>query len=439
MEKHCDVIILGAGAAGLATAERLVRKGLRVIVLEARDRVGGRVATLRDRTDDVPLELGAEFVHGHPPSLLRWIRQAHLTLRPCNDSEALFWRGRLVKVDTAHAFQQPLISVPPPDRSIAEWIRARHGASLRAQMTRACVLDIYATEPEHLSALAVARMERWAHQQGGLPPFRVLEGYDRVLHAMAAKVLETPDTLLFNAVAQEVRWKPGEVRIRAQTRQGTPLGTFRARHVVVTLPLGVLKARPPAPGALRFVPRVRSHERAWHRLEMGPLLKVLLRFRTAFWRQHADTAHFGFFYTPRAPFHTWWTLSPQRDSRHLVGFSGGLAARGLSRQGERQVLEQALEGLSRLFPGSPRQLHQHLEAWRVQDWQREPYTRGGYSVVPVGALEAVDALAAPVRGTLFFAGEATHAGGGMGTVQGALDTGRRAADELLAWRDRKRR
>ncbi|RKH53313.1 hypothetical protein D7V93_26985 [Corallococcus llansteffanensis] len=179
---------------------------------------------------------------------------------------------------------------------------------------------------------------------------------------------------------------------------------------------------------------MRDQERAWNRLEMGALVKLLLRFRTAFWREQADTARFGFFHDPRSPFATWWTLSPHRRTRHLVGWSGGPAAEALSQWSERKVLGSALQGLARIFHRPVRSLHEGLEAWHLQDWQREPYTRGGYAVIPTGALDAVAALARPVGRTLFFAGEATHVGGEEGTVHGALDTGRSAAEALLARR-----
>ncbi|TSC32625.1 NAD(P)/FAD-dependent oxidoreductase [Corallococcus sp. Z5C101001] len=438
MDREADVIILGAGAAGLCAAERLMRKGLRVIVLEARDRVGGRVVTLRDTVADVPLELGAEFVHGRPSLLLQRIRRAGLTVSPCNDTYALLWRGKLGDAGAAFSFQEALVSAKAPDRPMAEWVeeqaRTRKWPPVVRAMARSYVRGFYAADPDIASTLAIARMEQSASSAGGTTPSRVLEGYDRVLHAMAEKLFATPGTLYLNAVAEEVRWKPGAVHVRARTQQGTPLGTFQGTHAIVTLPVGVLQARHPTPGAVRFVPRVREHERAWNRLEMGPLVKVLLRFRSAFWREQEDTARFGFFHAPESSFPTWWTLSPHRRTRHLVGWSGGPTAAALSRLSEKAVLALALQDLSRLFHRSVRDLHAQLESWRPQNWQHEPYTRGGYAVIPAGAMDAVDTLARPVGQTLFFAGEATHVGGEEGTVHGALETGRRAADELLARR-----
>jgi monoamine oxidase len=235
-----------------------------------------------------------------------------------------------------------------------------------------------------------------------------------------------------------VHWRPGAVSVRARTRQGAPLGTFHGRYAVVALPLGVLKARPPAPGALRFTPRLKTHEGVWGRLRMGSALKVVLRFRTAFWREQRRTSRFTFFNTPLSPFRSWWTLSPHPHSRHLVGWSTSTSADVLSRLGEAQVLEQALESLSLLFGKPTWWLHGALESWHLRDWRKDPFARGAYAVVPAGALDAVDTLATPVERTLFFAGEATSIEGG-GFIHGAFDSGHRAAEELLNTRRYARR
>ncbi|WP_163997944.1 flavin monoamine oxidase family protein [Pyxidicoccus caerfyrddinensis] len=440
MDLISDVVILGAGASGLAAAASLRRAGLRVAVLEARERWGGRVATVHDPVTEVPLELGAEFVHGAPESLRKLARRARLSIRACNDMHALSWKGRFGDGEESFRFLDALASAKPPDRPVAELLRERAKAErwspLQVAMGRAYVEGFYAANPDTASTLAIARMETAAEELGGTTPSRVMEGYDRVLRELARPLMEHPGTVFLNAVAEEVRWAAGEVRVRVRTRQGVALGQVRAKQAVVTLPLGVLRARPPEPGAVRFVPRLPEKERACGRLEMGALVKVLLRFRTAFWSEREDTRRFGFFHGPSLPVPTWWTLSP-RESRHLVGWAGGPGADALTGLQEEEVLASAVESLARIFRLPRQALHELLEAWHVQDWQREPFTRGGYAVIPAGAADAMEALATPVEGTLFFAGEATNTEGEEGTVHGAIATGERAAREVLA-RTRRR-
>jgi monoamine oxidase len=437
MDCSRDVVILGAGASGLAAADRLARAGLRIAVLEARDRPGGRVGTVRDSVEGVPLELGAEFIHGKPPMLQKLARRARVKVGTCKDAHALLWRGRLENGDVAFGFVEDLAAAEPPDRPvsqlIAEHVRSGHWSERQARLARAYVEGFYAATVESASSLAIARMEQAAEQLGGIAPSRALDGYERVLEPLVRGLMRRPGTLFFNAVAEQVRWSPRGVEVRARTREGAPLGIFRARRAVVTLPVGVLKAEPPEPGAVRFLPRIPEKERAVARLEMGPLMKVFLRFRSPFWEEREDTRRYGFFHAPDLPIPTWWTLSPLR-SRYLVGWAGGPEAEALSRLREDEVLRQAMEVLGRLFKLSRRALQEQVESWRVQDWQREPFTRGGYAVIPAGAVDAMEVLARPVLGTLFFAGEATHLEGEEGTVHGALATGLRAAREVLAAR-----
>jgi monoamine oxidase len=258
-----------------------------------------------------------------------------------------------------------------------------------------------------------------------------MQGYDRVLRPLAETLLQRPGTLFPNAVAEEIRWSPGQVRVRARTRDGAPLGLFRATRAIITLPLSILRAPPDQVGAVRFMPRLPEKERAWSRLEMGPLVKVLLRFRSDFWRARPETRRFGFFHAPALPLPTWWTLEPHR-SGHLVGWAGGPGALALSGLSEQDILGTAMETLARIFSLRSTLLQAELESWRVVNWEREPFTLGGYCVIPAGALDALEALAAPVQDTLFFAGEATNTQGEEGTVHGALETGLRAASEVLA-------
>lgn len=434
MDRPSDVIVLGAGAAGLAAADRLARTGLHVTVLEARDRVGGRVHTVPDPFTGTPLELGAEFVHGKPPVLLKLARREKLTLRPCNDRHALSWRGRLRNGDKEFDFLEALASAQPPDRPVGQLLRERARAErwpdLKMAMARSYVEGFYAASADTASTLAIARMERAAQELGGVTPSRVLEGYGRLLQPLAEGLSRRPGTLFLNAVAEEIRWSRGQVQVRGRTREGAPLGLFRATRLLVTLPVGVLKARPPEPGAVRFLPRLHEKERVWNRLEMGPLVKVILRFRSEFWQARAATRPFGFFHALDLPIPTWWTLEPHRTP-HLVGWAGGPRARGLAKRPERDVLTQALETLSRIFGLRISTLQADLEAWRIVNWQREPFTRGGYCVIPAGAVKDLETLAAPTEDTLFFAGEATNTEGEEGTVHGAMETGLRAAREIL--------
>jgi monoamine oxidase len=200
----------------------------------------------------------------------------------------------------------------------------------------------------------------------------------------------------------------------------------------VTLPLGVLQQPARAEGAVRFEPPLARKREALRHLESGPVLKAILRFRRAFWEKldsgrYADAS---FFHAPGEQFPTFWTTLPVRTPL-LVAWAGGPNTRRLEGAHADEIVRHALASFSTVF-GARMKLDDELESAWVHDWQSDPYARGAYSYVAVGGEKARDELAAPLSGTLFFAGEAADTDGEAGTVAGALQSGERAAREVIA-------
>jgi monoamine oxidase len=229
------------------------------------------------------------------------------------------------------------------------------------------------------------------------------------------------------------------VTIKAIGPEGQARDSVHAKAAVITLPLGVLRAAAGEMGAVRFEPEIPQKQEAVSRLEMGSVVKILLQFSSAFWEemriptlpkdQRLD--QMAFLHTARIPFATWWNFFPVR-STILVGWAGGPSAFPLIGKSNREILQHALASLSRILGLDAGQLEPMIQKFWICDWQTDPFARGAYSYVPVGAVDAVAALAKPVEQTLFFAGEATDAEGFGGTVDSALASGRRAAKEILA-------
>ena len=204
-----------------------------------------------------------------------------------------------------------------------------------------------------------------------------------------------------------------------------------AARAIVTLPLSLLQLPGSTEGAVRFVPALRQKERALAGLAPSPVIKVVMRFRSAFWEtldggRYEDAA---FLRSVDAPFPSFWTALPVR-APVLVAWAGGPRAERLSGIPVRDVMCQAVASLESLF-GKRARIAQKLEAAWLHDWQQDPFARGAYSYVTVGGAGARKALAAPLEGTLYFAGEATDFEGEHGTVAGALRTGTRAARQAL--------
>jgi len=423
------VIVVGAGAAGLAAADALRRAGVEVVVVEARDRIGGRVESRIDPALGVAVERGAEFVHGRPPRVIALARRAGAPVRTVPDRHVARRAGRLQRVHGAFEGAQRLLALGERDDETFEAVLARNGGPRRlgaetVELARELVRGFYLADPATASARALRRMTEGLGETGGAAPHRVVGGYARVL-APLARGLRARGALRLSCAVEEIRWRPGAVEVRVRGAAGGPLPPLRAARAIVTAPLGVLRA-----GALRFRPSLPGLACAAAALEMGPIVKVLLRFRSASW-QPRGARRLAFLHVPGAPVPVFWTLAPLAAPA-LVGWAGGPHARALAGRSARAVAAAAVRSVARGLALEPAAVEDALDGVDVADWTADPWARGGYAVFPAGSAGASEALARPVAGTLFFAGEATADPAGAGTVEGALATGERAAREAIA-------
>lgn len=429
-----DVVVIGAGAAGLAAAQKLAAAGRRVTIVEARDRAGGRIETLRLPGWPLPVEAGAEFIHGLPTVTWQVVRAAGLVA--CQIPE-MQWRsvaGQPRSLEFDDLWQQVfgrLTRFSGPDLSFAEFLK-RECSDLseeRAAQASAYVEGFNAADSRRVSCRWLREADAASGQAGAGGLFRLYAGYDRLVDWLLDEARRASAELLLGTVVTAIRWEPGEVTIEAvSSAEKAPRPPIRARRAVVTIPLGVLCAAPDAPGAVRFIPDLVEKRQVCELLHMGSVVKFALRFRTPFWEeQRLD--ELGFLHAPAEVIPTWWTTNPMRTNV-LTGWTGGPAADRLAGLDASERLAKALDSLSRAFTYDRQRLGALLEAWHITDWQADPFSRGAYSYVGVGGLDAPRRLAAPVADALFFAGEATDERLG-GTVAGALASGYRAAEEVL--------
>jgi monoamine oxidase len=416
-----DVLVIGAGVSGLTAARELSRAGLRVCVIEARDRVGGRVHSIRDFCER-PVEAGAEFVHGEGAATWPELRANGLQGRPCP-----LMRHTMLSLDARARWLPWLLLDPrvwpsftifpavsrfrPPDASARELIerwRYRGRSRLLAELTLTAHLPGSAAEIGLLGLLEDGVMIL----ESGLN-FRVVEGYD----SLPRRIARGLDVRLGFRV-EAIRWAEGEVRASSQTGE-----ELAARAAICTLPVGVLKS-----GAVRFLPELpEARRRALAQLEMGPVLKLLLQFRERWWPRRAASIVCG-----SGPVTLYWPVfHGSDDGPHvLTAYCTGPRAARLSRLSEDEALDLVLVDLGRLFPRSrPRA---SLLRHRRVDWARDPFSLGGYTFVRPGGAGAREKLRASDTGALFWAGSATGGGPIAATVEAAYTSGLRAAGQAIA-------
>jgi monoamine oxidase len=432
-----DVVVVGAGVAGLAATRKLVEAGRSVLVIEARDRIGGRIHTVHGPGLPVPVELGAEFIDV-PGAAWDALRRAGGSAYRSVEGMYEVRGGDASPLDLAGTVEPVLDRLDPPqakDLPFSEWLAGQEGIDERSRrMAMRYVEGFHASHLDRVGVRWLAKTTEDAGGGGGEVRFHPLGGFGAVPDALWSGLAPRAE-LRLNTVATEIAWGRDGVEVRCRGRLGAELEPVRARRAIVTLPLGVLQSGERDLGAVRFDPPIERRVEAARALAMGSVVKVVLRFRAPFWEQilrFADGEDPGpgalKFMMGEELVPTWWTRSPVYVPV-LTGWAGGGAADRVRETGD--PLGAAVESLARMLGVDRRRVEGELEGWHHHDWTADPYAHGAYSYVPAGALDAQAALGRPIDDVLFFAGEATAPGGWNGTVDGAIESGVRAADEVL--------
>lgn len=429
--KHFDTIVVGAGVAGLTAARLLSAEGQRVLVLEARDRVGGRIVT--DRRYGLATDLGASWIHGitHSPvaaaAAAFGMRTVEFTVggyqpdsrpiahygpdgRRLSESAA---RSYVEDIHAADATLRGVIEASAPDasyRDVTEEAIARQGwDETRAQRVR-----------EYLEHRAEEQYGAWiedlaAHglDDDSIDGDEVVfpDGYDR----LPSRLAEGLDVRLTHVV-ERVGWKADGVEVESD------FGIVSAKSAIITVPVGVLQSDdfvidPPLPDPVAG---------ALGRLTMNALEKVFLRFPEKFWdddvyviRQQGPEGRW---------WHSWYDLTALHGAPTLLTFAAGPAAVETRDWSEEEITESVMTQLRRLYgSGIPAPSHVH-----ITDWQDDPLAHGSYAYMTLGSTTADhDTLATPLGGgVLHLAGEATWTDD-PATVTAAMCSGHRAAQNVL--------
>ena len=413
--KH-DVIIIGAGAAGLAAMRKLVGAGLHVCMIEAANSPGGRIATIREGFKE-PAEAGAEFIHGRLPYTIKLIKEAKLSYQPVKGDMIGVRNGEWRKEehdDHWEKFMRQLKKLRT-DITVQQFLE-QHFAEGEYIELRNAVRRF--AEGFNLADISKASMlslkDEW--KSIGKTQFRLNGGYGQLIEFLYDRCNGDNSEFHFNTIADKVNYKEN-VTVHTTAKQ-----KFGADRVIITVSAGVLQS-----GSLQFDPPLKEHSMAIQSLGFGAIIKFLLEFRTNFWGKVDD--NIGFLLTDEI-IPTWWTQSPTQ-SNLLTGWMGGPKAAENIYQPESSLLQTALICLSSIFKIAPAMLKEELINYKIINWLADPFVKGGYSYNTLHSKNAKDILSKPVAGKIYFAGEAICQGDSQGTVESALQSGYETADLLL--------
>ncbi len=438
-----DVIVVGAGAAGLAAAGDLAFHGFNVLLLEARERAGGRIFTVAHGPQAAAaVDLGAEFIHGRPGQTFAITRAASLPVYETGGTHLFqngpgiaprgdFWQQVEPVLDglaTAHG-QESFAAYAQRKFPGATNLRRREAAT-------SYVEGFNAAEARIISARELALEQKMAEKIDEQRSFRIVGGYGQLIAAML-KNLGGRVELKMGRPVDQIHWTRGGVRVATTGALGNQETHFAAK-LLLTVPLGVLQQPATAASALRFTPELPADkQRAAQRLAMGAVVKLVFGFRAPFWEELPEKSYrpllfdMGFLHVRPAAFPAWWTMAPLRTN-FLTAWAGGAAALKLKSLPREQLARQAINELADVLRVKRTTVAGLVDRMYWHNWQEDPFSCGAYSYVPFNARGMRKALAEPIDNTLYFAGEATEHTGLASTVAGAIASGQRAAAEIAA-------
>lgn len=415
-----DVIIVGAGVSGLAAAKKLSERNMRVLVIEARDRIGGRIYT--DRSLGFPIDLGASWAHDLPNNIIANQKTAfNIELLPFsnlqdhlnghvvfNEKNKKLNLHELEKIKKFFCGISKTLGFQTDDANLAQLIENYHDPEL-TQTESIQVKDWLTNFMECWfgSELSETSIKAWKNMQDESRQAYVLNGYDQLIHYLAKEI-----TIIKHCEVQQINYSSDIIKIQSSQ------GIYEALHVIVTLPIGVLKSE-----KVKFIPSLPNTKlSAINAIGCGSLEKVVLHFSNCFWDEQALSIQI--LPCKNSPVLTYINYYALIKKPVLVALYGGNTAKKISKK---KSTENLIAPLKKIYGD---QYRDPIDSIHTQ-WNQDPYTQCSYAFLPRGINDnCFDMLAEPINNRLFFAGEAASKKM-YATVHGAYLSGLQAAESIL--------
>lgn len=418
-----SVIIIGGGISGLMTAYQLSKYKIPVTMLEAKNRLGGRIHTVTNLFSQ-PVELGAEFIHGDLPHTLALCKEAGVKYHKIDDKMFHLEKGKLKKqkgfadhwnllMKQMHALKQ--------DMTLADFLNEFFSEDKYAELRKSVKgfaggFDLANAKTASTKSL----YHEWSEEMGN--QYRIDGGYHLLINYLEAECKKNGCVIEKNCCIKKISWQKKEVNILTLCSR-----LFKSNIAILSVPLSVLQSKTNDENYIEFEPSIPKHIDAAKNIGFGLVIKVMLEFSENFWNKLKANA--GFILT-NEEISTWWTQLPVENNL-LTGWVGGEKAIALKGEPDETILNKALQSLANAFDISIDSIQQKVKTYKIANWYNEPGINGGYSFNTIKSVEAKRILHQSINDTIFFTGEALFEGTPLGTVEAALSSADKTAEKVF--------
>jgi monoamine oxidase len=421
-----DVIIIGGGAAGLMASKLLSESCKKILILEAKDRLGGRIQRIENFS--FPVEGGAEFIHGKLKTTFNLLKEAGLKKEMVKGNFCRVTNGKWNTEEEPVEHWDTLVKKLKEckeDLSIhnflKKFLKAKKYETLKKQF-RKYVEGYDAADPKYASVFAIRKeMEGEEEEQ-----YRPVPGYAALIDFLEEACLKCNGVIKTGEAVKKIAYNEN---IEIHTNSGK----YICNKVIVAVPVGVLQCKKNNESFIEFPSFIKKYITAAKQIGNGGVIKFLLEFDEAFWldkkflKERKSPAPSYIFCDAVIP--TWWTQYPHNKPL-LTGWIAGPSSVKMKNYSDKKFTDLVLTSLSSIFSMSFVELESRLKKVEIINWIKEPHILGGYSYSTLQTEKARDILLTPFENKFYFAGEYLLKNSSS-TVDDALQSGRLIAEKII--------
>lgn len=412
------VIIVGGGIAGLVAARRIA-DSYNTIILEADDRLGGRIYSCKSNKFSSAIEGGSEFIHGRLKETMGLLKEAGIEHVPV---EGKFYRKEKGEWKEQHEFIEGWdkllhhMEKIKQDTTMADFLQQHFGDDKYADLRRHAIAFTEGFDVADIKKVSVRFLyNEWSHEEES---FRIPGGYGRLIQFLASECEKKGCKIVLNDPVKQIDWQKDDVTVYTEKTN-----KYTGNKTIVTIPVSVLQMAN-SRASINFTPPLDDYVNAARQTGFGTVIKMILEFKNGFWKK--DTG----FILSDAIIPTWWTQLPDTVPL-LTGWTAGSRAERLNNESDESLLEKGLLSLANIFEQTEEQLRKNLVAHKIFNWQKNNYSLGAYSYSMPDSEKARELLNTPIDNTIYFAGEGLYKGHSPGTVEAAIVNANEMTNKLM--------